>query len=115
LKPIPFLKEIASLLLQPGAYDLSETCVVFPNKRARLYLGKYLGELTDKPVWAPRYLTISELMESLSGYMYADRLTLLFELYEIFREATGSKESFDSFFPYSDALLADFDEIDKYL
>ena len=57
---IPFLKEIAKIILEPNAYDLSTTCVVFPNKRARLYLSKYIGELTDKPVWAPRYLTISE-------------------------------------------------------
>jgi hypothetical protein len=46
----PFLKEIASILLEPGKYDLAETCVVFPNKRARLYLSRYLGELTEKPV-----------------------------------------------------------------
>jgi len=115
MEPVPFLKEIASILLQPGAYDLSSTCVVFPNKRARLFLSKYLGELTTKPVWAPRYLTITELMEKVSGYLYADRLTLLFELFKVYREVTGSHESFDTFYPYSETLLADFDEIDKYL
>ena len=30
-------------------------------------------------------------------------------------KVTGSEESFDSFYPYSETLLADFDEIDKYL
>lgn len=115
MESIPFLKEIASMLLQPGAYNLPETCVVFPNKRARLYLGKYLGELTDKPIWAPRYLTISELMEKASGYLYADRMTLLFESYKVYSEVSGSLESFDSYYPYSETLLADFDEIDKYL
>jgi hypothetical protein len=112
---IPFLKEIATIILQPGAYDFLSTCVVFPNKRARLYLSKYIGELTDKPVWAPRYLTISELMEKMSGYLFADRLTLLFELYDVYCKETGSKESFDAFYPYSETLLADFDEIDKYM
>ncbi len=112
---LPFLKEIASLLLRPGEYNLSETCVVFPNKRARLYLSKYIGELTDKPVWAPRYATINELMESLSGYIYADKLTILFELFEIYRKATQSEENFENFYTYADPLLADFDEIDKYL
>ncbi len=111
----PFLKEIASFLLKPGEYNLSETCVVFPNKRARLYLSKYLGELTDKPVWAPAYTTINELMESLSGYIYADKLTILFELFEIYRQATKSEENFESFYTYADPLLADFDDIDKYL
>ncbi len=112
---LPFLKEIASFLLRPGEYNLSETCVVFPNKRARLYLSKYMGELTDKPVWAPRYTTINELMESLSGYIYADKLTILFELFEIYRKATKSDENFENFYTYADPLLADFDEIDKYL
>jgi CRISPR/Cas system-associated exonuclease Cas4 (RecB family) len=111
----PFLKEIAALLLNTTAYHLPDACVVFPNKRARLYLSKYIGELTEKPVWAPRYLTINDLMESLSGYIFADRLTLLFELFEVYKKTTGSSESFDSFYPYSEALLADFDEIDKYL
>jgi hypothetical protein len=111
----PFLKEIASFLLKPGEYNLSETTVVFPNKRARLYLSKYMGEITDKPVWAPAYTTINELMESLSGYIYADKLTILFELFEIYRLATKSDENFENFYTYADPLLADFDEIDKYL
>src|SRR5512133_926316 len=110
-----FLKEIAHLLLQPGHSDLSSTCIVFPNKRARLYLSKYIGELTTKPVWAPAYLTISELMEKISGYSIADRLTLIFELYEAYSKVTASRESFDSFYPYCETLLSDFDQIDKYM
>lgn len=111
----PFLKDIARLLIDPVSYDLAATTVVFPNKRARLYMSKYLGELTDKPVWAPRYLTITELMEKISGYLFVDRLYLLFETYEIFSGISKTAESFDSFYPYIDTLLADFDEVDKYL
>jgi hypothetical protein len=112
---IPFLKEVATHLLQPGAYNLTETCIVFPNKRARLYLSKYMGELTEKPIWAPRYITISELMETASEYVYADRISLLFELYIVYSEITHYEESFDKFYTYGDSLLVDFDEIDKYL
>jgi hypothetical protein len=112
---VPFLQEIADLLYKSGDYDITETCILFPNKRARLYLSKYIGEISDKPVLAPRYLTINEMMEKLSGYSFADRWTLVFELYDVYSEVTGSKDSFDTFYPYSEALLADFDEIDKYL
>jgi len=112
---LPFLKEIAAILLKPGEYDLSGTCVVFPNKRARLYMSRFIGELSGKPIWAPKYLSINELMESISGFILADRLTLVFELYEIYRQATRSQESFDSFYSFADPLLSDFDEIDKYL
>lgn len=115
MESVPFLKEIAAELLKPDAYNLTETCLVFPNKRARLYLSKYIGEITDKPVWAPQYLTISELMERTSGYLYADRLTLLFELYKVYSKFSGQAENFDTFYPYSETLLADFDEIDKHL
>jgi hypothetical protein len=115
MESVPFLKEIAAELLKPDAYNLTETCLVFPNKRARLYLSKYIGEITGKPVWAPQYLTISELMEITSGYLYADRLTLLFELYKVYSKFSGQAENFDTFYPYSETLLADFDEIDKHL
>jgi CRISPR/Cas system-associated exonuclease Cas4 (RecB family) len=111
----PFLKDIARILIDPVSYDLATTTVVFPNKRAKLYLSKYLGELTTQPLWAPQYLTITELMEKISGFLFADRLYLLFETYGIFSEISGTTESFDSFYPYIDTLLADFDEIDKYL
>lgn len=115
MQKVPFLKEIASYLLKSANYDLGKTCIVFPNKRARIYFSKYLGELTDTPIWAPRYQTINELMESLSGMVYADKLTLAFELYKLYGEITSSKEGFDLFYPFCETLLADFDEIDKYM
>ncbi len=111
----PFLKEIAAHLLESGRYNLNETCMVFPNKRARLYFSKYLGELTDKPIWAPKYMSVNELMEQLSGLVFADKISLVFELYQMYTEITDSKETFDLFYPYSETILADFDEIDKYL
>lgn len=111
-----FLEEVAAILLKPEQLSLQETCVVFPNKRARLFLSRNLGVLAEKPTWAPAYLTMNELMEKLSGYIYADRLTLLFELFEAYKsQAEGEKTDFSLFFRTSDTLLSDFDEMDKYL
>jgi hypothetical protein len=115
MKSVPFLKEIASLLFQEGACDFSRHSIVFPNKRARLYFSQYIGEMIRKPVLAPRYFTISELMEEASGYVYADKVSLMVELYTTYREVFGNTTDFDAFYPYSETLLADFDEIDKYL
>lgn len=112
---VPFLKEIAQYILGNDKYDLSSLCMVFPHKRARLYMSRYIGELTSKPVWAPRYFTISEIMEKISGLQVADRLALLFELYNSYTRVTGYSDTFDSFHLYGETLLADFDEIDKYL
>jgi hypothetical protein len=54
-------------------------------------------------------------MQEISGVSVADELTLLFELYEVYINVTNAQESFDEFLFYCEMLLADFDDIDKYL
>ncbi len=110
-----FLQDIARQVFSTYNNDLSDICIVFPNKRARLYFNKYLSELTDKPLWSPAYFTINELMVHLSGLQVADPVARIFELYLSFKKATQSPESFDSFYFYLEILLADFDDIDKNL
>ncbi len=110
-----FLKESAKYFLAEYAGNTGHVAVIFPGKRSRLYFNKYLSELSEKPLWSPAYFTISELMEQLSGYSVADKLTLVFELYSVFKKITGTKDSLDEFFFYAEMLLSDFDDIDKYL
>ncbi len=110
-----FLQDIASQIYSKYKDVLSDICIVFPNKRARLYFNKYLSELTDKPLWSPAYYTINELIQHLSGLQVADPLTRIFELYSAFKRVTQSPESFDDFYFYLEILLADFDDIDKNL
>jgi CRISPR/Cas system-associated exonuclease Cas4 (RecB family) len=111
----PFLESVAEYIFKHYKNNLHELSIVFPNKRARLFFNKYIGELTQTPVFAPKYFTITEYMQKLSGGNLADQLSLLFILYEVFVKVTGSKESFDDFLFYCEMLLADFDDIDKYL
>jgi CRISPR/Cas system-associated exonuclease Cas4 (RecB family) len=110
-----FLQDIARHVYSEHKDVLSDICIVFPNKRARLYFNKYLSQLTEKSLWAPGYYTINELMEKLSGLQIADPLALVFELYAAFREVTKSQEKFDDFYFYIEIMLSDFDDIDKYL
>jgi CRISPR/Cas system-associated exonuclease Cas4 (RecB family) len=110
-----FLQDIAKLVFSNYKDVLSDICIVFPNKRARLYFNKYLSELTDKPLWSPTYYTINELIQHLSGLQIADPLTRIFELYSVFKRVTQSPESFDDFYFYLEILLSDFDDIDKNL
>ena len=111
----PFLKSVAEYLTSNFSDSLHELAVVFPNKRARLFFNQYLSELTSTPIFAPEYFTISEYMQELSGKPIADQLTLLFELYHVYTDITKSEESFDNFLFYCEMLLADFDDIDKYM
>ncbi|MFO7655972.1 MAG: PD-(D/E)XK nuclease family protein [Bacteroidales bacterium] len=110
-----FLKEAASYFLSRYGDETANIAVVFPGKRPIRYFNKYLSEISEKPLWAPAYFTISELMEKLSGYTVSGRLALVFELYDAFKDITRTTEKIDDFFYYAGILLSDFDDIDKYL
>ncbi len=111
----PFLKSVAKFIYTNYRAGIHSMVMIFPNKRARIFFNNYLSEVADSPVFVPKYYTISEYMQQLSGYLIADQLTLLFELYEVYTSVTKSTESFDDFLFYCEMLLADFDDIDKYL
>jgi hypothetical protein len=112
----PFLKDVARVLLQQYNNNLSSICVVFPNKRARLFFSHYLSQISGGiPVWAPSYRTITELIGELSGFVLTDKIQLIFELFSSYKEISGTEENFDDFYYYSEILLSDFDEIDKNL
>lgn len=111
---IPFLQHVATDLFQRFGNDLSRTAVVFPNKRASLFFNEYLMQNSaDAPVWAPRYLTISELFASLSSLREADQIETVCRLYKHYVAATGSEETLDFFYGWGERLLADFDDVDK--
>jgi len=110
----PFLQDVAEDLLRQFGNNLSSLCVVFPNKRARLFFSRYLAESAGgRTVWAPAYRTITELVQEFSGLTLADKTQLNFELFSVFKKTTGAADNFDDFYYYSEMLLADFEEIDK--
>jgi len=109
----PFLWHVAHDLLSKHGEDMSHLTVVFPNKRAQLFLNEYLAQLSQRPIWCPTYTTISELFGSLSHLSVADDLKLVCDLYKCFIECTGSDETLDQFFAWGEVMLSDFDDIDK--
>lgn len=111
----PFIDSTAGYLYDHFKDNLGRLAIVFPNKRARLFFNSYLQTRIEKPVFTPEYYTISELLLKLSGMTLADPLTLLFNLYQVYLEITRKKEPFDEFMYYGEMMLADFDDIDKYL
>ncbi len=108
-----FLKMVAEDLYDKLQGDFSHTAVVFPNKRAGLFFNEYLATKAGHPVWSPAYLTISELFRSLSELQTGDPIELVCRLYEVFRRATGSRETLDEFYFWGELLISDFDDIDK--
>jgi RecB family exonuclease len=110
-----FLEACASYIFQKYGGNLSELCLVFPNRRSGIFFTAYLKKCLDKPVIGPKITTINELMLSLSDLVPADRLKLISSLYETYRELTGTTETFDDFYFWGEVLLTDFDDVDKYL
>lgn len=88
---------------------------VFPNRRTGLFFQKYLSEVADIPLFSPTILTINDLFIQLSGKQSADRISMLFTLYDIYIRQSGSTETFDEFLYWGEMLLNDFDDIDKYM
>lgn len=111
----PFLLQIAERFYAEYGPEVSRLAFVFPNRRAGVFFQKYLSEVADKPLFSPTILTINDLFVKLSGKQTADHLSLLFLLYDIYKERSGSEESFDEFLYWGEMLLNDFDDVDKYL
>ena len=109
-----FLEYVAEDIIQKYGTDLSRTAVVFPNKRASLFLNDKLARLTNgKPIWSPAYITISELFRQQSSLSVADPIKLVCDLHKSFCLHTGSDETLDKFYGWGQLLISDFDDIDK--
>ncbi len=109
-----FLNYVAEDIIRKYGTDLSRTAVVFPNKRASLFLNEHLARLASgKPLWSPVYITISDLFRQQSGRSVADPIKLVCDLHQSFCLQTGSTESLDKFYGWGQLLISDFDDVDK--
>lgn len=118
-----FLQYVADDIRKKFKNDLSRVAVVFPNKRASLFFNECLlpyGEVS--PIWAPRYMTISELFDRLSPMKVADEIKSVCLLYGIYKEEMRGVDShvnsegdlsLDFFYGWGTQLLTDFSNIDR--
>lgn len=114
---IPFLKQVAGHYL---ATDMEGTCFIFPNRRSSVFFRKYLGDLlreggAERPMRAPMSLTINDFFYKVYDGEVADRIRLLLELYESYRAVYPKAEPLDEFIFWGEVILADFDDVDKFL
>lgn len=96
--------------------DISELCIVLPNRRAGLFLKTHFASVLNKTFWAPEVYATEDFVALLSELEMADATTLLFELYETVKNVSNHQtESFDDFSKWGQLLLNDLNEIDRYL
>ncbi|MFC2119389.1 PD-(D/E)XK nuclease family protein, partial [Bacteroidota bacterium] len=110
-----FLKYIADKIIEENGNDLSDICLLFPNRRSGLFFSFYLSKKIKAPVWPPEVTTISEFIKKLSSLEVSDNLSLIFPLYDVFKKVVKTSGGFDEFYYWGEMLLNDFDNIDKYL
>lgn len=109
-----FLKRTAAELLQRGV-DVKNIQVVLPNRRAGLFFTKYLGQLVSRPTYMPKVITIEDFFYDVIGKRPADKLSLIYELYKVFKSLSGSNEAFDRFYFWGEMILKDFNDLDQFL
>lgn len=109
-----FISRIAQDILEQNSKDLSNLCVVFPTRRACLFFKKEIARNIQEPIWLPSVLSIQDFIQSFSQSIIPDKLTLVFELFSVYRKYFPN-EVFERFYPWGQMLLSDFEEIDIYL
>lgn len=110
-----FLEYVAEDIISKHGTNLSNVAVVFPNKRASLFMNQYLVKIAKKPIWSPRYITISDLFRSKSSHTVTDNIKAISILYKTYCKYVATDESLDKFWGWGEILLADFDDLDKNL
>ena len=65
----------------------------------------------------PKVVSIEDFAEEVAGVKSADNITALFEFYTAYLNCTPkeNRENFETFSSWSQTLLHDFNEIDRYL
>jgi ATP-dependent helicase/nuclease subunit B len=113
-----FLEKIAAQFLEQYGNDLHRIVFVFPTRRARLYFLRFLQlrKRSGSSIWAPPVFSNNDFIAKLSGLAVLEPLELIFRLYAVYREHAGNyPREFEAFYPWGKMIIADFDEIDKYL
>ena len=112
-----FLDKIAQVLLVEYSGKLSNTIVVLPNKRAKIFLIEALKNQVETNVLSPNIVSIEELIQDIASIRSIDSIELLFEFYQVYLSLTekSNQQSFELFANWAKTLLQDFNEIDRYL
>jgi len=108
-----FLQQTAQRIFESHGPSLRDVWVILPTRRAVSVFLDELAALSDQPFLAPHALAVDDFITQSAGVQLIDSVSLLFELYEVFREIDPLVE-FEQFIGWASVLLADFDRIDQY-
>ena len=110
-----FLSQCANYIYSKYRHELKDICLVFPNRRSGVFFTAYLQDKLEGSVVGPKTTTVNALIASYSDMHSGDKLELISLLYDVFSRHTKTTETFDEFYFWGEILLADFNDIDRYL
>ena len=73
------------------------------------------SDVLSRPIVAPEMLTINDFFHKVGGMHSVERVRLLIELYDCYKECNPKAETLDEFIFWGDVILSDFNDVDKYL
>lgn len=117
---VPFLESVAKAYAS-RYLDFSRLIFVFPSRRSCTFFLKNLtDQLGDRVTVMPEVMTMSDFVENVSGCVIADRIEMLFILYQAYvkiLKKDGKKvvPEFDSFRRWGETAISDFNEIDMQI
>lgn len=108
-----FVRQIAQFISE-NHNNYANLTVVLPSRRAQKYIQEELFVMHGHPIFSPNFLTIDQFAKNLIDEELIDSMDLLFRFYKVFR-ALGNEEDFETFLNWAPLLIADCNEIDRYL
>lgn len=110
-----FLSQCARYIYSKHGKQLKDLCLVFPNRRAGVFFTHYLQQELNDAVIGPKIITVNELFSTHTELKKGEKLQLISLLYDVFVKHTKTSETFDEFYFWGEILLADFNDIDRYM
>jgi hypothetical protein len=111
-----FLGKVANWILEKYADKTANITIVFPNRRAGIFLKSEFQKRIQKDIWLPKIISLEEALSVWTGFQLADGISIRFELLKIHHEMfPDDTKTVGDFAGYSELFANDFDEIDQYL
>jgi RecB family exonuclease len=109
-----FIDRVADVFLEKHHSGIQSE-VIFPTRRAALYLNQAVAKRIDRPMWTPESTTLDQWVKREMKTQFLDPLEGLFELHRLFDFVSEEDIGFDRFSKWGRMMLNDFSEIDRYL
>ena len=112
-----FLSAVARDLTSRFGCNLQDVTVVFPGKRASLFLTQELVRTGKHPLWEPEYTSMDRLFQAFTPLAQADSIEAVCTLLRLMQEMIPEEQtqSLDQLWGWGEVILSDFDDIDKHM